>query len=176
MPPESFPFRPWVRSTTRRAMFWGVGVVALLGVVIWFVQADERAAWGRGFGVLFAYSLLFWVSLAKIWWTGGKSAVVVDEEGFAFQPLHTFRPKRIPFDQVLSVGPRPGTESLRLILEKDGVGREFFLNLAVVKGQHRFLERLGEELLRVGMEKVPGRERSWRRPGWTADSLMGVGG
>ncbi len=74
------------------------------------------------------------------------------------------------------MGPRPGTESLRLILEQKGVGREFFLNLAVVKGQHRFLERLGEELERGGLEKVPGRERSWRRPGWTADSVMGVGG
>jgi hypothetical protein len=176
MPPATFPFRPWVRSTTRRAMLWGVGIVVLLGGVAWVVQADERAAWGRGFGVLLAYSLLFWASLAKIWWTAGKPAVVIDAEGLSYQPLHTFRPKRIPFAGVLAIGPRAGTESLRFILEQDGVGREFFLNLAVVKGQHQFLERLGEELERIGLEKVPGRERSWRRPGWTGDAVMGVGG
>jgi hypothetical protein len=150
-------------------MLWGVGVVSLLGGVAWVVQADERAAWGRGFGVLLAYSLLFWASLAKIWWTAGKPAVVIDDVGLSYQPLHTFRPKRIPFARVLAVGPRPGTESLRCILEEDGVGREFFLNLAVVKGQHQFLDRLGEDLAQAGLEKVPGRARSWRRPGWTGD-------
>jgi hypothetical protein len=175
MSAEAFPFRPWVRSTTRRAMVWGVGAVLALGVAVFVLRAEEREAWGRAFGVLLAYSLLFWGSLAKIWWTAGRPAVLIDGEGLAYQPLHTFRPRRIPFASVLACAPRPGTEALRLVVELGGVGRELFLNLAVVRGQHRFLELLGEGLEAAGLERVPGRESTWRRPGWS-DTPTGVGG
>jgi len=175
--PERFPFRPWVRSTCRRALLWGMGLVVVLGAFTRLLPSDERGAWGRGFGVLLAYSALFVGSLAKIWWTAVRPAVELDGAGLAYQPLHTFRPKRIPFEGVLAVSPRPGTEALRFVVERDGEAREFFLNLAVVKGQHRFLDRLSEELERSGLAPVPGRERSWRRPGWMeTEGVMGVGG
>ena len=70
-----FPFRPWVRSTSSRAMIWGVGVVVAVGAVAWWLERGETQAWGRAFGVLLAYSLLFWASLLKIWWTAGRPAV-----------------------------------------------------------------------------------------------------
>ncbi|HXO19981.1 MAG TPA: hypothetical protein VOA87_08670, partial [Thermoanaerobaculia bacterium] len=173
---ERFPFRPWVRGTSRRAMIWGVGAVMALGAVVWLAQEDERGAWGRAFGVLLVYGVLFWGSLFKIWWTAGRPAVELDDAGFAYQPLHTFRPRRIPFARVLSCGPRAGTEALRLVVDKGGVRREFFLNLAVVKGQHRFVELLGKGLERAGLAPVAGKEKTWRRPGWTGDQVVGVGG
>lgn len=160
----SFPFRPWVRNTSRRALLWGVAVVVVLGGLA--LAAGAREAWARAFGVLLAYSLLFWASLIKIWWTAGRPAVALDDEAVSYQPLHTFRPRRVPFARVLACNPRPGTEALRFAVEKNGVARELFLNLAVVKGQHRFLERLGERLEAAGLERVPGRENSWRRPDW----------
>lgn len=166
MPAESFPFRPWVRRTSLRAMVWGVGLVLALGAVVWVLSAGERDAWGRAFGVLLAYGLLFLVTLLKIWWTAGRPAVTVDDEALLYQPLHTFRPKRVPFASVLSCAPRPGTEALRFVLARGGSAREFFLNLAIVKGQHRLLELLGERLEAAGLEPVPGGERSWLRPGW----------
>ncbi|HEX9942983.1 MAG TPA: hypothetical protein VGG03_13270 [Thermoanaerobaculia bacterium] len=162
----TFPFRPWVRSTSRRALLWGVAVVAVIGGIVLALGSGERAAWGRAFGVLFAYSLLFWASLIKIWWTAGQPAVSLDGEALSYQPLHTFRPRRVPFARVLACNPRPGTEALRFVVEKNGMARELFLNLAVVKGQHRFLDLLGERLEAAGLESVPGRENSWRRPGW----------
>lgn len=166
MPPASFPFRPWVRSTSRRALLWGVGVVAAIGGTVLLLGTGERGAWGRAFAVLLAYSLLFWVSLVKIWWTAGRPAVTLDDEAFAYQPLHTFRPRRVPFARVLSCAPRPGTEALRFVVERNGVARELFLNLAVVKGQHRFLDLLGEKLEAAGLVKAAGQERVWRRPEW----------
>jgi hypothetical protein len=171
---ESFPFRPWVRSTSRRALVWGVAVVIVIGGLVLTFRGGERESWARAFGVLLAYSLLFWVSLIKIWWTAGRPAVLLDGDAFAFQPLHTFRPTRIPFTQVLACNPRPGTEALRLVIEKKGTARELFLNLAVVKGQHRFLDLLGERLEAAGFEKVPGQENAWKRPEWD-DPGMGAG-
>ena len=171
---ESFPFRPWVRSTSRRALVWGIAAVVVIGALMFFLERGDRDAWGRAFGVLFAYSLLFWVSLIKIWWTAGRPAVSLDGESFAYQPLHTFRPRRVPFARVLACNPRPGTEALRFVVEKNGVARELFLNLAVVKGQHRFLDLLGERLEAAGLERVPGRENAWCRPGWD-DPGMGTG-
>lgn len=171
---HTFPFRPWVRSTSRRALVWGIAVVVVIGAASLFLQSGDRDDWARAFGVLLAYSLLFWVSLIKIWWTAGQPAVALDGESFSYQPLHTFKPRRVPFEQVLAANPRPGTEALRFVVEKNGTARELFLNLAVVKGQHRFLELLEERLEAAGLERVPGREHAWRRPGWD-DPGMNVG-
>src|SRR6185295_12596150 len=71
----TFPFRPWVRSTCRRALLWGVAVVVAIGGIMLALGSGDREAWGRAFGVLLGYSLLFWVSLVKIWWTAGRPAV-----------------------------------------------------------------------------------------------------
>lgn len=171
---ETFPFRPWVRGTSRRALLWGVAVVAVIGGTVLAFQGGERESWARAFGVLLAYSLLFWVSLIKIWWTAGRPAVLLGEDWFAFQPLHTFRPKRIPFASVIACNPRLGTEALRFVIEKKGAARELFLNLAVVKGQHRFLDLLGERLEAHGLARVEGRENAWKRPDWD-DPGMGAG-
>lgn len=138
-------------------------VVVIGGLAL---AAGARDAWARAFAVLLAYSLLFWTSLIKIWWTAGRPAVALDDEAVSYQPLHTFRPRRVPFARVLACNPRPGTEALRFVVERNGVARELFLNLAVVKGQHRFLELLGERLEAAGLERVPGRENAWRRPEW----------
>lgn len=174
MEAHSFAFRPWVRSTSKRAMIWGVGAVLAIGAVVWVLRAGEREAWGRAFGVLLAYSLLFWASLLKIWWTAGQPAVALEEDAFSYQPLHTFKPRRVSFDRVLACNPRPGTEALRFVVEKNGTAREFFLNLAVVKGQHHFLDLLGERLEAAGLERLSGSESAWRRPGWE-DPGMSVG-
>jgi hypothetical protein len=171
---ETFPFRPWVRRTSRRALVWGVAVVVVMGGLVLAFKGGERESWARAFGVLLAYSLLFWVSLSKIWWTAGRPAVLLEDDAFAFQPLHTFRPTRIPLAQVLACNPRPGTEALRFVIEKKGTARELFLNLAVVKGQHRFLDLLGERLEAAGLEKVPEKVHAWKRPDWE-DPGMGAG-
>jgi len=171
---ENFPFRPWVRSTSRRALVWGVAVVIVMGGLVLTFRGGERESWARAFGVLLAYSLLFWISLIKIWWTAGRPAVLLEDDAFAFQPLHTFRPTRIPFARVLACNPRLGTESLRFVIEKKGTARELFLNLAVVKGQHRFMDLLGERLVASGLEKLPEKENAWKRPDWE-DPGMGAG-
>ena len=171
---EAFPFRPWVRSTCRRALLWGIAVVVVIGGLVFWLEGGERDTWARAFGVLLAYSLLFWVSLMKIWWTAGRPAVLLDDESFAFQPLHTFRPTRIPFAQVLACNPRPGTEALRFVIRKKDTARELFLNLAVVKGQHRFLDLLGERLEAHGLARLAGKESSWKSPEWS-DPGMGAG-
>ena len=157
-------------------MVWGVGAVLALGAVVWWLREGERGAWGRAFLVLLGYGLLFWATLLKIWWTAGRSAVEIGEEALAFQPLHTFKPRRIPYKDVLACAPRPGTEALRLVVARGDRARELFLNLAVVRGQHRFIELLGERLEASGLQPVPGRERTWRRPGWREDGVTGVGG
>lgn len=164
----SFPFRPWVRRTCRRATIWGVGVLALLGALAWLFRAPESEPLSRAFGALVAYGLLFLVSLAKIWWTAGDAAVELDDESLAYQPLHTFRPRRIALDSVMAAAPKAGTQSLRLVYEaKPGRGREFFLNLGVIDGRSAFLAGLGEQLASRGLERDPGTAHSWRRPGWS---------
>jgi hypothetical protein len=155
-------------------MIWGVGVVAAIGLAVFILRAGEREAWGRAFGVLLAYSFLFWATLFKIWWTGGRAAVALDGDALSYQPLHTFKPRRVPFARVLACNPRPGTEALRFVVEKNGTAREFFLNLAVVKGQHHFLDLLGERLEDAGLAREPGSDNAWKRPGWE-DPGMGLG-
>ena len=170
-----FPFRPWVRNTCRKAMIWGVGVVALLGLVTWWLKSPDTAPAGRAFGVLVFYGTLFWLTLLKIWWTAGKAAVVLEEDWLGYQPLHTFTLKRIPFDKIFFCGPRQETESLRIIhLRRPGRAQEFFLNLAVIDGRHQFLDLLGARLEAAGLEPEEGVRHTWRRPGFDLD-LGGVG-
>ena len=169
MQPEShtFPFRPWIRRSCRKAMLWGVGVVALLGAVAWLFRTPGAAPLGRAFGVLVFYGLLFCLTLLKVWWTGGRAAVVLDGEGLAYQPLHTFSPCAISYRSVLFCAPRPGTQSMRLVHEsKPGHGRDFFLNLAVIQGRNEFLDLLGEKLESAGLVPVEGGRHSWLRPGY----------
>lgn len=168
MSSESFPFRPWVRSTCRKAMIWGIGVLAVFGGVAFALRDPDEGFIGWAFAVLSAYGLLFWATLLKIWWTAGSPAMVVDEQGLAWQPLHTFRPKRIPWSKILAAGPRPGTDSLRVVIEGLRRDKELFLNLAVVQGQHRFRERLDEQLEREGLTRAG---EGWRRPGIDPDLL-----
>lgn len=163
---RDFPFRPWVRSTCRKAMLWGIGVVTLLGALVWALRSPGDETSGHAFGVLLAYALLFWASLAKIWWTAGRPAVGLDAEGLYYQPLHTLRPRRVAWGRIVACGPRPGTESLRLVVERNGNGRELFLNLAVVKGRHDFLDLVGARLIERGLVPVAGRGGAWARPGW----------
>ena len=156
-------------------MIWGVGVVALLGIVAWLLRTPGSAPLGRAFGVLAGYGLLFWLTLLKVWWTAGLSAVEVDDAGLAYQPLHTFRPRRIPWDRVLASGRRAGTHSLRLVVRKPrGGARELFLNLAVIRGQHRLLDELDEQLGAHGLLAIPGQEHAWRRPEWVESETPGA--
>ena len=168
-PPErSFPFREWVRETCRRAIVWGIGVIVLLGGVSWFLRDPESEPLSRAFGTLLIYGTLFLVSLAKIWWTAGGAAVVLEEESLAYQPLHTFWPKRIPLGGVLSCAPRTETQSLRFVYESSpGRAREFFLNLGLIRGRTAFLTQLGEVLHERGLEPVAGQTWAWARPTWS---------
>ncbi len=160
-----YPFRPWVRSTCRRAMVWGVGVVALLGGVAWLLRTPGSAPLGRAFGVLAGYGLLFWLTLLKVWWTAGRPAVSVDGEGVAYQPLHTFRPRRIPYGTILASGPRAGTQSLQLVVRKpSGRARPLFLNLGVIRGRHRLLAELDRHLAAAGLAPDPRSPHTWRHP------------
>lgn len=165
-----YPFRPWVRNTCRKAMVWGIGVVAILGLVTWWLRAPGTAPAGRAFGVLLFYGTLFWLTLLKIWWTGGKAAVVVERDWLGYQPLHTFTLRKIPYDKTFFCGPRAATDSLRLIHErKPDRAQEFFLNLAVIDGRHEFLDVLGERLEDAGLKAVAGEKDTWRRPGFDLD-------
>lgn len=169
-PPVAFEFRPWVRSTCRRAMLWGLGVLAVLVGVVWLLRDPSEGVFGKAFTVLLGYGVLFWASLLKIWWTAGRPAVLVEDRGLAYQPLHAFRPRRVAFDRVLFCGPRPGSQSLRLVVEKGQRGRELFLNLAVVRSGHELLDVLGERLEAAGL--VP-EGKSWVRPhALTSDSRI----
>ncbi len=148
-------------------MLWGLGVVALFGLVSWWMREPGSAPLSRAFGVLVFYGALFLASLAKIWLTAGRPAVTIDDEGLAYQPLHLFRPRRIRWASVLAGSPKEGTRSYRLAFEKrPGLAKEFFLNLAVVTGSHQLLAALGEHLRAAGLEAVEGQRDSWRRPGW----------
>ncbi len=161
------PFHPWVRSTCRRALFWGLGVVAILGGITYVLKQPGSVPAARAFGVLMLYSALFWVTLAKIWWTAGGNAVALADDHLAYQPLHTFWPRRIALDGILACGPRPDTQALRLVhLGKKGEEREFYLNLAVIKGRHGFLDALGSALEARGLRPVSGTSDSWTHPQW----------
>lgn len=165
-----FGFRPWVRSTCRKAMIWGVGLVVLLAGVTWWLKAPGPAPEGRAFGVLAFYAALFWLTLLKVWWTAGKAAVVLDSEQLGYQPLHTFRLKGIPFEKIQFCAPREGTQSLRLIHEhRPGKAREFYLNLAVIDGRNEFLDALEQRLAAAGLVAFPGKIHTWTRPGWALE-------
>lgn len=149
-------------------MLWGVGVLMLLAGIAWLLKGPGSAPLGRAFGVLIFYCLLFWLTLLKVWWTAGKPAVEIDEVGLHYRPLHRFGLRTIQFQAILFCGPRPGTQSLRLIHEaRNNRAREFFLNLAVIDGRHQLLDVLGARLESVGLERLPGRVTSWKRPGWS---------
>jgi len=163
-----FPFRPWVRDSCRKAMLWGMVVLVVLIAAVWWLRGPQGWAWDRAFGSLLAYALLFWLSLAKIWWTAGKSAVVVGEDAVYYQTLHTFRPRRVPYAGILACAPRAGTQSLGLVVERRGTARELFLNLGVVEGRHRLLALLGQRLVEAGLEPVADRRDTWARPHWQA--------
>jgi hypothetical protein len=149
-------------------MLWGLGVLALLGLLAWHFRGPGEAALSRAFGVLVIYALLFWLTLLKIWWTATRRpAVVVDELVLAYQPLHTFRPRRLALAEVLSCGLRPGTLSLRFVYAASETrAREFFLNLAVVDRRKEFFECLGKALVGAGLESDPKVKGGWCRPDW----------
>lgn len=148
-------------------MIWGIGLLTLLGLATWWLREPGAAPMGRAFGVLVFYGVVFWLTLFKIWWTAGKSAVIVERGGLAYRPLHTFSLKRISFARTFFCGPREATESLRLIHErKPGRAQEFFLNLAVIDRRHEFLEVLGQRLEDAGLERVLSEPHTWRRSGW----------
>lgn len=166
-PAAEFAFRPWVASTCRRAMVWGIGVVVAFGLVSWWLRSPGAAPLSRAFGSLVFYGSLFWLTLLKIWWTATRvPAVRLDDRGLAYQPLHTLRPRRLAWETVLSFAPRKGTASVRFVfLHRSGSAREFFLNLAVVERGGEFLDALEERLAAAGLEPDPGIKRGWRRPG-----------
>ncbi|MCZ6506767.1 MAG: hypothetical protein O7A98_06340 [Acidobacteria bacterium] len=164
---STYPFRPWVRSTCRSALLWGLGVVAILGGITYVLQQPGSVPAARAFGVLMFYGSLFWVTLAKVWWTAGGAAVSLADGFLAYQPLHTFSPRRIALEAILSCAPRPGTQALRLVHRgKRGKEREFFLNLGVVDGRNEFLDRLGTELENRGLRAVAEQRNAWRHPQW----------
>jgi len=165
----NFPFHPWVRSTCRKALVWGLGVVAILAGITYVLKQPGSVPAARAFGVLMLYSALFWVTLAKVWWTAGSSAIILESASLAYRPLHTFVPRRIALDTVLACAPRPGTQALRLVhLGKKGEEREFYLNLALIKRRHDFLDALGSALEARGLEPVSGESDTWHHPKWDA--------
>lgn len=161
-----FPFHPWVRRACRRALVWGLAVLVLLALAVGWMQGSSGWAWGRAFGVLLAYSLVFWLTLLKIWWTARGVAVWLDDDALAYQPLYAVRPRRVLYQAILAASPRPGTHSLGLVVARRGVARELFLNLAVILGRRPFLQALGSRLEAAGLEPVAGSRDTWARPGW----------
>jgi len=63
---------------------------------------------------------------------------------------------------VLATGPRPGTQSYRILVEGARADKELFLNLAVVRDRHALLDLLEERLADHGLEKVG--DEAWERP------------
>ncbi len=154
-------------------MIWGMGLLAVLAVAIWWLRGPQGWAWDRAFTSLLGYSTLIWASLLKIWWTAGKPSVMVDQEAIYYQPLHLFKPKRVAFSQILACSPKVQTHSLRLLEERRGVAREHSINLGVVQGRRRFLETLGKKLVEEGLQPIPGKLHSWARPGWDQPLVFG---
>lgn len=148
-------------------MIWGVGVLAILGAVTWFLKAPGGNPLGRAFGVLVFYSLLFLATLLKIWWTAVRTpAVSLSSDFLAYQPLHAIRPRSIPLVEIMFCGMRTGTQSLRLVRkEPSGRLREFYLNLAVIDGRNEFMYRLGKRLEALGLVADDEATR-WSVPGY----------
>jgi len=166
--PSAFPFRQWVRNTCRRAIVWGIGAIALIGGLTWFLRAPGNEPVTRAFGALFLYGALFLASLAKIWWTARGAAVLLEEDALAYQPLHTFWPRRIALDSILACAPKEETRALRFVYQASSqTAREFFLNLAVIEERSRFLTELGEKLEARGLVPVAGARWGWQRPDWS---------
>jgi hypothetical protein len=166
-----FPFRPWVRRSVRRAMVGGGIAIVTLAAVAWLLRDPRQEIYGRAFAVLGVYVALFVAALGKIWWTAGGDAPWLEPAARCFQPLHLLRPRRVELARVVACGPRPGTHSLRLVVETARGERELFLNLALLDGRTRFLALLGAALRAQGLEPVPGRSDAWRRPGWEEPQL-----
>ncbi len=121
----------------------------------------------RALGVLGAYGLVFLASLAKIWWTAGKPAAGWDEDGLWFQALHKFAPSRVPWSQVVAAGRKQDTRAYRLVEKKGDGARERFLNLAVIRQHHQFVEGLEQKFADLGFETS---ESGWARPGWDLEA------
>lgn len=176
-PPLAFPFRPWVRRSCVKAAVGGLLVVAGVAAIAVWVAPRGDIAWHRAVEVLAGYGLLFVGSLAKIWWTARRPAVLLDGEALRWQPLHLFSFREARFEDLLAVGQRSGTESLRLVVGGGGEGapaRELFLNLGLIDGRNEMLSSLGVELRRSGLEPLDA-PNAYRRPGF-ADPGLGVGG
>lgn len=176
-PAIAFPFRPWVRRSCAKAALGGLLVVGGVAAIAAWVAPQGDIAWHRAVEVLGGYGLLFVGSLAKIWWTARRPAVVLDGKALSWQPLHLFSLREARFDDLLAIGQRAGTESLRLVVAGRGDGtpaRELFLNLGLIDGRNEMLASLGAELRRHGLEPLPA-PNAYRRPGFT-DPGLGVGG
>lgn len=156
-----YAFRPWVRRVCSRAMLWGMVVLVALIAVVWTLRDPNDGFAGKAFTVLLTYAALFWATLFKIWWTAGRPAVTLDADGIGYQPLHTFSRRRIAYDRILACGRREATESQRIVVERRGRAKEFFLNLAVVRGKHDLLAQLGQRLVDRGLVAEG---EGWRRP------------
>jgi hypothetical protein len=156
-------------------MLWGGAGLLLCAAVAWALRDPGTATVARALQILAAYALLFWATLAKILWTAQRPAAAVDTTGLLYRPLHAFRPRRLAWEEIVAGSPKPGTESLRLVVERRGARREVFLNLGLVEGRHEFLEALAAGLLAAGLEPVPGERDAYRRPGY-ADTAAGVAG
>ena len=176
-PAIAFRFRPWVRRSCVKSALGGFLVVAGVAAIAAWVAPRGDIAWHRAVEVLAGYGLLFLGSLGKIWWTAGKPAVALDAEALRWQPLHLLASREARFADVLAVGQRSGTESLRLVVAGRGEAapaRELFLNLGLIDGRNEMLSSLGEALRRHGLEPLPS-PHAYRRPGF-ADPGLGVGG
>lgn len=173
--PDRYPFRPWVRRACVKAALGGAAVVTLVAAAGAWLATPGDFAWRRAVQVLAGYGLLFLASLAKIWWTARQPAVVLDSEALRWQPLHAFHARSARFGDLLAVGPRAGTESLRLVVcEPGSSARELFLNLGLVNGRNEMLDRLGDRLRAAGLEPT-GQPHAFRRADF-ADPGLGVGG
>jgi len=149
-------------------MFWGIGVLTILGGVTWLFRQPDSRPLGRAFGVLLFYAILFFATLLKIWWTASRTpAVTLGGEKLSYQSLHRFRPKSFPIREIVSCGKRSGTDSMRIVRVKpSGRALEFYLNLAVIDGRNEFIHLLGKRLESEGLEKVEERPKRWVKPGY----------